>query len=289
MASRGERGAGDRRARPQARQVRRRVRSARRLEQHRRERQRRHDLLHPPPRSRSHRHRATSMADVLQPGYRQVAAGYVVYGSSTMLVYRGQRRARLHARPVDRRVHPEPRNITMPRAARTTRATRPTPTGFPAGYKRYLQHLRSGEHGPDVFVALHRLAGRRLPPHAAQGRHLPLSADDVTPSGKLRLLYEANPIAFLAEQAGGMATDGQRRILDIEPEQPAPAHAAHRRQPGRDGDAGGVFGGGVSGDGCSWFFVLGSSYSASAQYSVLSSLATSVRDSRTFAPRLLAA
>ncbi len=54
------------------------------------------------------------------------------------------------------------------------------------------------------------------------------------PQGKLRLMYEANPIAFLAEQAGGLATDGDRRILDIQPDSLHRAHPARHGQPARN-------------------------------------------------------
>ena len=79
---------------------------------------------------------------------------------------------------------------------------------------------------------LHRLAGGRLPPQPDRRRRLLLSG--ATPrirSGKLRLLYEANPLAFIAEQAGGAATDGTTRILDIDADRAAPAHAARDRLP----------------------------------------------------------
>ena len=57
--------------------------------------------------------------------------------------------------------------------------------------------------------------------------------DRKNPKGKLRVLYEAAPLAFIAEQAGGAASDGTRRIMEIAPEHAAPAHAALHRQPAR--------------------------------------------------------
>ena len=166
-------------------------------------------------------------SDVLQPGRKQVAAGYVVYGSSTMLVYTTGNG--VHGFTLDPAIgaylisHP---NITMPRARLDLFRQR--------GQRRQLSGALSPlpgapafrSDGPALFVALHRLAGGRLPSHAAQGRHLPLSADrSRIPTGKLRLMYEANPIAFLAEQAGGMATDGSQRILDKKPQ------SLHQRTP----------------------------------------------------------
>ena len=89
--------------------------------------------------------------------------------------------------------------------------------GFPEGYRRFLARLRAGEAGRayssryigSLVADFHRTllkGGVFLYPPTAQ-----------YPNGKLRLMYEANPIAFLAEQAGGMATDGKRRILEITP------------------------------------------------------------------------
>jgi hypothetical protein len=68
--------------------------------------------------------------------------------------------------------------------------------------------------------ALHRQLGGRLPPQPAEGRHLPVPGTTKAPKGKLRLLYEANPLAYIVEQAGRMATDGAgwtTRILDLKP------------------------------------------------------------------------
>ena len=168
------------------------------------------------------------LADVLQPGYspgrRRLRR---LWQLDDARLFRRQRRPRLHARSVDRRVPDEPReHDDAAAAARSTRATRPTPRAFPPAYQQYLHHLRSGGAGPHLFVALHRLARGRLPPHAAQRRHLPLSAHrSRTPRASCGCSTKANPIAFLAEQAGGLATDGTRRILDI------PPTSLHQRTP----------------------------------------------------------
>src|SRR5207342_2789090 len=97
--------------------------------------------------------------------------------------------------------------------------------GFPEGYRRFLAKLRAGAAGHvyssryigSLVADFHRTllkGGIFLYPPTAQN-----------PGGKLRLMYEANPIAFLAEQAGGRATDGRQRILAIEPK------ALHQRTP----------------------------------------------------------
>jgi fructose-1,6-bisphosphatase I len=166
------------------------------------------------------------LADVLQPGHRQVAAGYVVYGSSTMLVYTaGNGVAGFTLDPSIGAFVISHERITMPSQGTIYSVNEANADSFPEPYRRYLAHLRSGETGRtyssryigSLVADFHRTllkGGVFLYPPT---RHYP--------EGKLRLMYEANPIAFLAEQAGGMATDGRRRILDI------PATSLHQRTP----------------------------------------------------------
>lgn len=159
-----------------------------------------------------------SMADVLQAGYRQVAAGYVVYGSSTMLVYTTGNG--VHGFTLDPAIGAylmSHENIRMPAAGTVYSVNEANAELFPAPYRKYLGVLRSQATGRNyssryigsLVADFHRtlLKGGVFlyPPTVAH------------PSGKLRLLYEANPIALLAEQAGGKATDGRGRILDIVP------------------------------------------------------------------------
>ncbi|MCI0356981.1 MAG: class 1 fructose-bisphosphatase [Planctomycetaceae bacterium] len=158
------------------------------------------------------------LADVLQPGYRQVAAGYVVYGSSTMLVYAAG--SGVHGFTLDPSIGAyllSHENMRMPAQGTIYSCNEANSEGFPAAYQRFLHHLRSGALGRkyssryigSLVADFHRtlLKGGIFlyPPTASH------------PKGKLRLLYEANPIAYLAEQAGGLATDGRGRILDIVP------------------------------------------------------------------------
>ncbi len=156
------------------------------------------------------------LADVLQAGVKQVAAGYVVYGSSCMLVYTTGNG--VHAFTLDPDIgafvlcH---ERVTMPEQGNLYSVNEAD--SFPEGYRRYLARLRAGGAGRvyssryigSLVADFHRTllkGGVFLYPPTAQH-----------PGGKLRLMYEANPIAFLAEQAGGRATDGRRRILEIPP------------------------------------------------------------------------
>jgi fructose-1,6-bisphosphatase I len=158
------------------------------------------------------------MADVLQPGRRQLAAGYIVYGSSTMLVYTTGHG--VYGFTLDPSVGAfliSHERITMPEKGNIYSVNEANSDSFPEPYCRFLAHLRSGEAGRkyssryigSLVADFHRTllkGGVFLYPPTSQYR-----------KGKLRLMYEANPIAFLAEQAQGMATDGRDNILDIQP------------------------------------------------------------------------
>jgi fructose-1,6-bisphosphatase I len=162
--------------------------------------------------------RRDPLHDVLQPGLRQVAAGYVVYGSSTMLVYTvGNGVAGFTLDPAIGAYFISHERIAMPPHGTIYSVNEANADSFPEGYRRYLARLRAGDLGRtyssryigSLVADFHRTlltGGIFLYPPT---RHYP--------NGKLRLLYEANPIAFLAEQAGGLATDGKGRILDIPP------------------------------------------------------------------------
>ena len=155
---------------------------------------------------------------LLQPGNQQVAAGYVVYGSSTILVYSAGNG--VHGFTLDPSIgafvlsHPDMR---MPDQGKYYSTNEANAAGFPDSYNTYLQRLRDGDLNQkyssryigSMVADFHRTLLKG-------GVFLyPPTADN--PDGKLRLLYEANPVAMLAEQAGGMALDGRQRILDIQP------------------------------------------------------------------------
>jgi fructose-1,6-bisphosphatase I len=156
---------------------------------------------------------------VLQPGSEQIAAGYVVYGSSTILVYSVGNG--VHGFTLDPSVgafilsHP---NMRMPDQGTYYSVNEAYRDTFPEPYNDYLDRLRSGALGQkyasryigSMVADFHRTllkGGVFLYPPTTEN-----------PAGKLRLLYEANPIAFLAEAAGGIASNGTQRVLDIHPE-----------------------------------------------------------------------
>lgn len=161
----------------------------------------------------------TPHADVLQRGDQQLAAGYVLYGSSTMLVYTTG--TGVFGFTLDPCVgafvlsHP---NIRMPQAGSIYSVNEAYADSFPPYCRRYLHWLKSGE---DDRVYHSRYIGSMVADFhrtLLKGGIFMYPPTSRYPEGKLRLMYEANPIAFIAEQAGGLATNGCQRILEVEPQ-----------------------------------------------------------------------
>lgn len=165
------------------------------------------------------RGRHGELEDMLQPGRRQVAAGYIIYGSSTMLVYTTGQGA--HGFTLDPSIgefllsHP---NIRIPDDARYLSVNDAYESLWTENVRSVLRHYKglegdqrplSGRYVGSLVADFHR--------NLLGGGIFAYPANKKTPNGKLRLLYEANPLAFIVEQAGGAATEGTRRILDVEP------------------------------------------------------------------------
>ncbi len=163
-----------------------------------------------------------TLADLLQPGHDLVAAGYINYSVATMLVYSSG--SGVHGFTLDKTIgefllsHPD---IRIPESAKYYSTNQGYEKYWSEGVKRYTHHLQGMEGGskPLSMRYIGSLVGdfhRNL----LEGGvfYYPADTKDPSkPSGKLRLLYEAAPLAFLAEQAGGYASDGKQRILDIIP------------------------------------------------------------------------
>lgn len=150
---------------------------------------------------------------ILQPGHKQIAAGYVVYGSSTVMAYTtGDGVHMFTLDPSIGAFYLSHESVVMPSKGQTYSVNEAYRTQFPAGFQRYLDWTKSDEAGyklryiGSLVADFHRTL--------LKGGVFLYPPTKKTPDGKLRLLYEANPLAFLAEQAGGIATDGQQRILD---------------------------------------------------------------------------
>lgn len=162
-----------------------------------------------------------SMEDLLQPGTRQVAAGYVIYGSSTVMVYTAG--AGVHAFTLDPSIGEfllhQPRFQTPP-SGRYYSVNESNFARWSDGYRRVVRcfkgidaetnERKNARYIGSLVADFHR--------NLITGGVFMYPPDVKSPNGKLRLLYEASPLAFVAEQAGGAASDGARRILDIQPE-----------------------------------------------------------------------
>jgi fructose-1,6-bisphosphatase I len=155
------------------------------------------------------------MAHILQPGCKQVAAGYVVYGSSTVLAYTAG--GGVHMFTLDPSIGAyllAQENVRMPSAGRIYSVNEAYRPSFPEGIQRYLEWAKeAGDYSSRYIGSLVADFHRTL----IRGGVFLYPGTKKSPRGKLRLLYEANPLAFVAEQAGGVATDGQQRVLDKQP------------------------------------------------------------------------
>jgi fructose-1,6-bisphosphatase I len=167
------------------------------------------------------------MKDMLQPGERQVAAGYVIYGSSTMLVYTTGQGA--HGFTLDPSLgefllsHP---NIRIPDTSRYLSVNDSYQDLWDEPVKKLMQYYR-GVDGTRPAMNTRYVGSLVADFHRnlLGGGLFAYPANKKNPKGKLRLLYEANPLAFVVELAGGAATDGKHRILDIDPKE------LHQRTP----------------------------------------------------------
>jgi fructose-1,6-bisphosphatase I len=158
--------------------------------------------------------------DFLQPGIRQVAAGYIIYGSSTMMVYATRRG--VNGFTLDQSIgeftlsHP---GITCPHDGKIYSVNHGNFFQYNEMVRKYItrcQEKDKSNGGPytqryigSMVADVHR--------NLIKGGIFMYPGTKAKPNGKLRLLYECNPLAFILEVAGGKATDGKRRILDIQP------------------------------------------------------------------------
>jgi fructose-1,6-bisphosphatase I len=169
--------------------------------------------------------------DFLQPGTRQVCAGYALYGPATMLVMTtGQG---VNGFTLDRNVGEfilTHTNMRIPESTREFAINASNGRYWEPPVKRYIDECLSGKDGPrkenfnmrwvaSMVAEVHRILTRG-------GIFLyPRDTKDPTKEGRLRLMYEANPMSFIVEQAGGVSSTGRERIMDLQP------HDLHQRVP----------------------------------------------------------
>lgn len=161
---------------------------------------------------------AVTMDDFLQPGRNQVAAGYVVYGTSTMLVYTtGHGVNGFTLNPAIGTFYLSHPDMEFPEMGKIYSVNEGNYTHFPKGVKDYIKYCqREEEDRPYTSRYIGSLVSD-FHRNMIKGGIYMYPKSSLASNGKLRLLYECNPMAFIAEQAKGSASDGYMRILDIEP------------------------------------------------------------------------
>jgi len=158
------------------------------------------------------------LKDFLQPGINQVAAGYIIYGTSTMLVYTtGDGVNGFTLNPALGTFYLSHPNMRFPENGQIYSVNEGNYTHFPQGVKDYIKYCQK-EEGDRPYTS--RYIGSLVSDfhrNMIKGGIYMYPKSSVASEGKLRLLYECNPIAFIAEQANGLASDGKSRIMEIEP------------------------------------------------------------------------
>ena len=170
----------------------------------------------------------TSLSDFLQKGTEQVAAGYVIYGSSTMLVYTTGRG--VNGFTLDPSIgefclsHPD---MKIPDGGNIYSINEGNFGHFPEGVKNYIRWCQEDDKATRRPYSARYIGSLVADFHRnmIKGGIYIYPPTGKAPKGKLRLLYECNPLAFIIEQAGGRASDGKQRILEIQPE------SLHQRTP----------------------------------------------------------
>ena len=164
--------------------------------------------------------REPDLSDCLQAGHRQVAAGYIIYGSSTMFVYTSGNG--VHGFTLDPTVgefflsHP---NMRMPERGKIYSVNEGNRSKWDKGICDWIDWLKSPDNHSGRPYS-HRYIGTLVSDFhrtLLKGGVFAYPADSANVDGKLRLLYEASPMAFLAQQAGGAATTGKQDILQVKP------------------------------------------------------------------------
>lgn len=177
---------------------------------------------------KSKREDKLSEADALQPGDKQVAAGYVLYGSSTIMAYTtGLGVSLFTLDPSIGEFILCTNRVMMPDIGKIYSVNEGSYNSWDLGLKKYIKYCQvedeetsrpyKARYIGSMVADIHRTlitGGIFIYPH-----------NSIYPNGKLRLMYECNPLSFIIEQAGGLAIDGEKRVMEIQPE------AIHQRTP----------------------------------------------------------
>ncbi|MEO1012034.1 MAG: class 1 fructose-bisphosphatase [Bacteroidota bacterium] len=161
-----------------------------------------------------------TLEDFLQPGKNQVAAGYIIYGTSTMLVYTtGHGVNGFTLNPAIGTFYLSHPDMEFPENGKIYSVNEGNYIHFHQGVKDYIKYCQM-EEGDRPYTS--RYIGSLVSDfhrNMIKGGIYMYPKSSITENGKLRLLYECNPMAFLAEQANGLAIGGKSRILDVQPKE----------------------------------------------------------------------
>jgi len=156
--------------------------------------------------------------DFLQPGNKQVAAGYIVYGTSTIFVYTtGHGVNGFTLNPAIGTYYLSHPNMKFPPKGSIYSVNEGNYVHFPQGVKDYIKYCQEEKEDRPYTSRYIGSMVSDFHRNMIKGGIYFYPSTSSNPRGKLRLLYECNPLAFIAEQAGGKASDGFKRIMDIEP------------------------------------------------------------------------
>ncbi len=159
-----------------------------------------------------------TLEDFLQPGINQVAAGYVIYGTSTMIVYTtGHGVNGFTLNPAIGTFYLSHPNMTFKKDGNIYSINEGNYTHFPQGVKDYIKYCQTPEENRPYTSRYIGSLVSDIHRNMIKGGIYIYPPSLNAPNGKLRLLYECNPMAFIAEQAGGKASDGFKRIMEIQP------------------------------------------------------------------------
>ncbi len=159
-----------------------------------------------------------TLEDFLQPGNQQVAAGYIVYGTSTMIVYStGHGVNGFTLNPAIGTYYLSHPNMKFPESGNIYSVNEGNYIHFPQGVKDYIKYCQTEEENRPYTSRYIGSLVSDFHRNMIKGGIYIYPSTSKNPNGKLRLLYECNPMAFIAERAGGKASNGFKRILDIKP------------------------------------------------------------------------
>ena len=169
-----------------------------------------------------------TLQDVLQPGYKQVAAGYTLFSSSMMFVYCTGHG--VHGFTLDPSVGEfllSHENIRIPKRGSIYAVNEGNFNRWNLNMQRYIQHLKEEDKATGRPYSARYIGSLVADVHRTllYGGIYCYPGDTKNPNGKLRLMYENNPLGYIVENAGGVASDGTRRILEIQPD------SLHQRTP----------------------------------------------------------